>query len=328
MLVPVKSKYLLAALVATCVLLSGCAPSAQAEWEIPRVPEPVPSFTSTDVLPFDAYASSPAVREQLQLAHARLLSNCLADYGVTASFAGDYLQQSSGDPENPYFFQWGGRPGFWSLDQVEKYAYAQAPGTPWVNGSGFYISSPANIYQVETGDPIRDAKIAGVLWGPTNASIPGSGGAGRLLPIEALPRNSRGALPAEGGCYETIEKQINIPYIDLRPLESEVMGLVFSHDAVLAVNAQWVECMDSAGFRYSRFDEPMNEAQGTPTQEKIDIAVADVRCTQQSGWPNVFYDVLSAYQRQAVDKQEELFQSALSAETERREKMQALIDAE
>lgn len=322
-----KSRYLLAASAAVCLVLSGCASSSGDAWETPRVPDPVPSFAETQALPFDAYALSPAIREQLQLEHARLLSGCLAEYGMTAVFAGDYIQQVSDDPENPYWFQWGGRPGFRPMDQVQTYAYAQAPGTPWVNGSGFYISSPVNIFPVQTGDPISDAKIAGVLFGPENASIPGSTGPAERLPADEVPRDSRGALPDEGGCYAAIEKKIDIPYIDLRPLESEVLGLALHHDAVSAVNAQWVACMESKGYQYARFDEPMNDAQGMPTREKIDAATADAKCTEESGWPDVFYDVLGAYQRQAIDRQPDLFPSALSAETERLERMQELIDA-
>lgn len=323
----VKSKCFLAGIVAACLLLSACAPSAKDEWEAPTVPVPAPTLTGADVLPFDTWTSSPGVLEQLQLAHAQLLSSCLAEYGVTASFAGDYLQQVSEDAENPYWFQWGGRPGLWPINQVQKYAYAQAPGTPWVNGSGFYISSPVNIYQVQTGDPIRDAQIAGVLFGPSSAFIPGSGGPGELLPLDQLPRDSGGALPAEGGCYASVEKQIDVPYVDLRPIESDVLGLAFHHEAVSEANALWVQCMASAGYDYSRFDEPMNDAQGIPTQEKIDIATADVRCTEESAWPSVFYYVLGAYQEQAIEQQPELFQSALSAETERAGKMKALTNA-
>lgn len=281
--------------------------------------EPLPETTAESPLPFDEYKLTDSERVELQRGHVDLLKACLARFALTSDFAGDYLQQESPDPDDPFWFQWGGRLGFLSRSQAQQFGYGQPTGGSWVNGSGMYLSSALNLTFVEVGDPLRDARVAAALYGPENVTIPGSDG--RMLDPVDLPRDAAGDLPPQGGCFASVEQDIAAPMIDLRPIESEVMTLALGHPATQAVNSTWSDCMAERGFDYSRFDEAILDNAGPRTSANIEVAVADVDCTLESRWPQTYYFVLAEYQRQAIRSQPALFSEAYEAERKRLERL-------
>lgn len=297
--------------------LSGCGSGGGADgWTQPELPDALPVFTAASVLPFDQYQLGRAEREQLQFATAELLGDCVEGYGLAATFAGDYIQQVSEDPSLPIVFQWGGRLGTLSEEQASEYGYSAPRGALWQNGTGIYLSNPANLFPVPSEDPVDVAKVAGAVYGSDRAVIPGDNG-GTKLPDAQMPRNSGGNVPPEGGCERTVEEAIDVNFVELSDIELDVYGLTFDDDRVKEVISRWVSCMSDAGYDYQRVDDAANANAGIVTPDSIAVAVADVRCTAESRWPDTFYYVLAEYQNQAINKQPELFQSALAAEQER-----------
>lgn len=314
------------ALLTVVVALAGCSSSPSAEnWKTPEVPKELSSALSMGSLPFDSYATSSAERQQLQVGTASLLARCLSEYGISATFAGDYIQQVSTEPGSPLIFQWGGRLGTLTLDQASQFGYAAPPGGEWVNGSGIYLSSPGNLFPIPPEDATHAAQLAAALYGPDQAAGVGEGGAEVELSPELVPRDQSGQAPQKGGCYGVVEDEIGIPLLDLRDIESDTYGLTFSHEAVKDVASLWSECMKDEGYEYARFEEAPEANAGAINDETIAAATADVACTASSRWPDTFYFVLADYQQQAIDKQPELFQSALDAERRRLEKINTLI---
>lgn len=305
--------------------LSGCGSGGGADgWRQPELPDALPVFTAASVLPFDQYQLGRAEREQLQLATAEMLGDCVEGYGLAATFAGDFIQQISEDPSLPIVFQWGGRLGTLSEEQASEYGYSTPQGSPWQNGTGIYLSSPANLFPVPSEDPVDVAKVAGALYGADRAVIPGENG-GTKLPDAQMPRDSAGDVPPEGGCERTVEEAIDVSFVELSDIELDVYGLTFDDDRVKQVISRWVSCMSDAGYDYERVDDAANANAGIVTPESIAVAVADVRCTAESRWPDTFYYVLADYQKQAIDKQPDLFQSALAAEQERLDVVNRLV---
>lgn len=309
----------------TAVLVSCTSASGNDGWRTPEVPEDPPSVQTIGALPFDSFELSSAEREQLQIGTAELVGRCLSNYGISATFAGDYTKQVSEDPADPFVYQWGGRLGTLPFDQATQFAYAAPPGAEWVNGNGFYLSSPGNLFPVQPEDPTEAGQLAGAMFGPEQAVIVGEGGADQVLSPELMPKDDAGEIPPEKGCYGIVEEEIGIPLTDLRDLESDAYGLTFSHDAVEDLAAKWSSCMKDAGFDFARFEEAPSSNGDAVNQETIAAAVADVNCTESTRWPDTFYYVLADYEQQSIDKQPELFQSALEAERSRLAKVNDIL---
>lgn len=313
-------------LLVAALFVTGCSGTSSGEgWVTPDVPEDLPATNALATLPFDSFAMGDAEREQLQRGTAALLNGCLSDFGVSATFSGDYIQQQSEDPKDPFIYQWGGRLGTLPREQAEEYGYAAPPGAEWSNGAGIYLSSAENVNPVMPDDPTEAAQLAAVMYGPEQGMVLGEGGDDHALAPELIPRDEAGNAPPESGCYGVIEDEVGVPLVDLRDLTSDVYGLTFAHEAVKDQARNWSACMKDAGFDYARFEEAPTANAGAITAETISAAVADVDCTNDTRWPDTFYYVLADYEQQAIDKQPERFQSALDAERERLEAVNALL---
>ncbi|MEV4736060.1 MULTISPECIES: hypothetical protein [unclassified Microbacterium] len=320
-LAPTMSLLALAALVVT-----GCSSaSAEEGWTTPEVPTDLSASQALAALPFDSFGMGSSEREQLQQGTATLLNRCLADFGFSVTFSGDYIQQASEDPNVPIIYQWGGRLGTLPRDQAEEYGYAAPPGGEWSNGAGIYLASAENLNPVMPNDPTEAAQLSAVMYGPEQGMILGEGGDDQALDPELIPTDSAGNAPSEKGCYGVVEGEIGVPFVDLRDLTSDVYGLTFAHDAVKDKADAWSACMKDAGFDYARFEAAPTANSGAITAETIAVALADVDCTNDTRWPDTFYYVLADYEQQAIDKQPERFQSALDAERERLDAVNRLL---
>ncbi|WP_091228103.1 hypothetical protein [Microbacterium sp. 3J1] len=289
------------------------------------MPQELSTTQAYTALPFDSFAMGSSEREQLQQGTAALLKQCLADFGLSATFSGDYIQQASEDPKDPLIYQWGGRLGTLPLDQAEEYGYAAPPGGEWSNGAGIYLSSVENLNPVMPNDPTEAAQLAAVMYGPEQGMILGEGGDDQALTPDLIPTDGSGNAPSENGCYAVVEEEIGVPFVDLRDLTSDVYGLTFSHEAVKEKADSWSACMSDAGFDYARFEEAPTANAGAISADTIAAASADVDCTTTTRWPDTFYFVLADYQQQSIDKQPEKFQSALDAERERLDAVNKLL---
>lgn len=313
-------------LAIAALVISGCSNASSEEgWTTPDLPAELSATQALAALPFDSFAMSNSEREQLQQGTAALLNRCIADFGLSATFSGDYIQQLSEDPDVPLIYQWGGRLGTLPRDQAEEYGYAAPPGGEWSNGAGIYLSSAENLNPVMPSDPTEAAQLATVMYGPEQGMIPGEGGDDQVLSSELIPTDVEGNAPSAKGCYGVVEDEIGVPFVDLRDLTSDVYGLTFSHDAVKEKASAWSACMKDAGFDYARFEEAPTANAGAISADTIAVALADVECTKESRWPDTFYYVLADYEQQAIDKQPDTFQSALDGERKRLEAVNTLL---
>ncbi|QAY60416.1 hypothetical protein ET475_10745 [Microbacterium protaetiae] len=308
--------------------LGGCASSDMGDgWERPEIPSVLPSFTANSTLPFEKYELNRLDRERLQQGTSLLLGRCLEEYGLSARFSGDYMKQTfDGDGQTPAQYQWGGWLGTMTASQASEFAYTAPPGAPWQNGSGFYLSNPANLspYNYDAS-PIDYARISGALYGPDEAVIIGDAGAQTQLSDDEMPRNGAGKLPPSGGCARLVDKELGTPLVSLTEVENDAYGLTFGDDRVKARMADWVSCMADSGFEFERVDDGAVSNAGDVSPYAVSVAVADVKCTKSSRWPDTFYFVLGAYQQQAIDKTPEFFESALRAESERLHTLDHLV---
>ena len=311
---------------AAVLFVAGCAAAPQSNARASVVlPDELPRVTSASVLPFEEYQLGRSERQRMQLGQAELLGSCLASFGITATFAGDYIEQVSADPDFPIVYQWGGRLGTLTSAQASEYGYAAPPGQPWQPGGGFYLLNPGYLYVVPSADPVESARIAGVLYGPDQAVVTDSGDTETRVSPEQLPTNVQGDPPANGGCFRAVEGEIHAPLVDLSEEESRAFDLTFEDDAVEQAIGRWAECMRKSDYGYTRIDEGAGTNGGPVTRQTRAAAMADVRCTGESRWPDVFYFVLAYHQRQAVELQPQLFESALAAETARAETIDRLL---
>ncbi|GAA1230328.1 hypothetical protein JOF42_000384 [Microbacterium phyllosphaerae] len=316
-----------APIVLTVLLVTGCSGGSSAEegWTTPEVPAELSASQALGALPFDSFAMGNSEREQLQQGTAELLNRCLSDYNLSATFSGDYIQQVSEDPKDPFIYQWGGRLGTLPLDQAKEYGYAAPPGGDWSNGAGIYLASAENLNPVMPDDPTEAAQLSAAMYGPEQGMILGEGGADEALSEDLIPTDGSGNPPPEKGCYGAVEDQVGVSFVDLRDVTSDIYGLAFSHDAVKEKARTWSACMKDAGFDYARFEEAPTANAGAITADTIAAATADVECTNASRWTDTFYFVLGDYEQQAIDKQPEKFQSALDAERERLDAVNTLL---
>lgn len=272
---------------------SGDDSEEQAEtYSVPQVSE-VAAVNSSIRLPFDEYELPAADRVRMQAGQARLLQRCMSERGVDATFAGDYLLggQRSGfmDPT-----MWGGPFGTMPLAHARRFGYKPAPDGPFVKGPGFYLSNPAHLF-LETG--MQEPAAVG------------------LVEAEFYGVDEAGAAP---GCQKVVESSIGAELIDFIDLRSRLNQWAREHPRVEEASRRWSVCMSRAGYDFDSVWSASQKFATVPlTQEQVDTAVADVRCTQESRWADYFYAVVADYQRQATEHESTLLEAALASEEER-----------
>lgn len=137
----------------------------------------------------------------------------------------------------------------------------------------------------------------------------------------------------EGGCFGEGQRQVQGSDIELVRLFDTLGGQSWqaaSEDGrVQAVFEKWSVCMSKAGFNYDTPWTANNEAGGPDvTDAEIAIAVADVRCKQQTNVVGVYAAVDGAYQRVLIDKYAVELGDAKTAFDSAVDKAETLIAAE
>lgn len=283
------------------LMTAGCAPqTATTAWVTPEVGADVPAFTAQSTLPFDAFHLDVADLEAMQSAEVALLDACAARYGVDAVYSGDYLR-----PADLSRSMWGGRPGTLGEAHAAEYGYHASPTGEWAPVGGFYLKDPSNIL------PPPDASgelTALVTYGPADGDDP-----------TELTDGSGEPVPA-GGCLREVEGEIGGALISDVDIRSELINLTFEHRDVVAAVGAWSTCMATAGYDYDTVQGPAESfSLSLLSDAEIAVALADVRCTGESGWADVFYAVLTDYQQQAVDQNPGDFAAVLDSQTARLE---------
>ncbi len=290
---------LLLALTVTGCSASSDSGSAQ-KYRRPAA-DSVPVVDPSVRLPFQDYQLSVTERTRMQETHGRLLQRCMRRKGFEVTIGGDYLV---GSPvaDFPLGFMWGGPFGTMPLKHAERFGYKPEAHGPFVKGPGFYYSNPLNIFWQSQGIG-NDVHAEAAFYGMSG--------------IEGMD----GAADVEDtgpGCFSEVEDAIDSPMVDLIDLSADLSKLTREHPQLERAVKQWVTCMKHSGYTYRDVWEPISRF-GSPfaSQRQIDIATADVKCTTKSGWANYYYYILADYQRQAIEQDPQLFESALAAEKAR-----------
>lgn len=276
-----------AGLVVVAVVLAGCAaPAADDGWTTPVVGPDVPDFTAGSALPFDAFHHDEAQLAAMQAAEVGLLRDCAQRYGVDATYSGDYLR-----PDDLARAMWGGRPGTLDADHAGRFGYHASDASPWAPVGGFYLKDPSNI--LPPPDASGDS-TALVTFGPAGDE----GDAG-----DAVPVGADGEPLPPGGCLREVERTIGGPLVSDTDITAELVELSFRHPAVVDAVGAWSRCMADAGHPYDRVQDPGESfSLALLTPQEVEVALADVGCTEVSRWDDVFYAVLGDYEQQAVDR--------------------------
>lgn len=286
------------------LVVSGCSSAGGGEDDSAsyRTPvlEAVRVVDASVRLPFDDYELPAADRTRMQEGEARLLERCMEERGFTVQVGGDFIRPAK--LTGAYRFSdttmWGGPFGTMPLEHARRYGYKPEPGGAFVKGPGFYHSNPAFVF---------------LSWGPEG-------------PDPAAEQAFQGEVDGDAGqegdsasCLAEVEAAIGA-LVDLTDLAADLSKLALEHPKVEAATRAWSECMKERGFAYGAVWEASQEfSLAAVTKRQVTVAVADVECTAESGWANYYYAAVADYQRQAVDHEQDLLQSALAAEEERLE---------
>ncbi|CAM3378030.1 hypothetical protein NODU109028_14170 [Nocardioides dubius] len=282
-------------MVAALGSLAGCSSggdgSNSTEFQTPDT-ESVRRADSSIRLPFEDYQLSRADRRRMQEGTAHLIDKCMQGRKQTGYLlTGSYLDSMPGI-ENFNPLNWGGPFGTLPLKHAEKYGYKPAPGGLSSPGSGFYLPSPADV-GMGISEPGDHSDLLNSFHGRPD-------GTGRK------------------GCVQEIEDRLDAPVDDISRLEADLNQLAREHPSVAGAMASWRDCMTEAGHEYDTVWSASLEFNSSPTSPRqIEVAVADVTCTEQSGWADYFYFVLADYQRQSIEQDPVVLESALKAEQKR-----------
>jgi hypothetical protein len=269
------------------------------------LPDPLPPVSASTALPFDAFKLTPDERALLQENTVALLEACAAEYGISVEFSGDYLR-----PADDSRTQWGGLFGTEDPEHAAQYGYHPAPGGVWAFVGGHYIKDATNLQM----QPVAGSSEHQVAL--QEAVIYGNGDEDSEPVLAGLP---------EGGCWQEVADRIDAALMTFVDYEVLLVNMTVADDRVVAAEASWSRCMGAAGYEFRAVDEPVSSfSLAEPSPMEIETAVADVRCTESSGWARVFYAVLADYQRQAIERDRSQFEAALAAERERFDAVSAL----
>lgn len=310
----------LATLMASGCSASGGGSDEAAAYQTPAV-ESVRVVDSSVRLPFRDYELSDADRTRMQTGEAQLLVRCMAARGFKVSIGGDYLTGAPRTgPADP--FMWGGPFGTMPLEHAQQYGYKPAPGAAFVKGPGFYYSNPGHLFLESKGVGNDDAAAEAAFYGaaaedPAASDLPGEQDS-QVRESSQADQSSQGDGADQPGCLAEVEATIDVPLVETIDLEAELGQLAREHPAVETATGKWIDCMKQRGHNYAKVWEASNEFSILPvSRHQIDVAVDDVECTGESGWPNYYYAVVSDYENQAIKRDPALLESALSAEQKR-----------
>lgn len=300
--------------IASVFLLSavGCTQHAESAshsgWEKPSLPATLQRVDANFTTPLDTYRLTRAEGVDTQKALAKIASECMARYGFTELVAGgDYLGDRFPDlTQSAQLF------GTLTVQQAKQYAYSPPPGSPAQIGRGFYIDSLTNFW-LNTGQddvlPEDNARLNAAFNGPSHAEYFDENGVSHKLAKEQMPVDQKGNLPPADGCLgEAIRAGGKAPD-ELVEVRSETINLALTDKNMLRVQKSWSSCMASKGYKYKHVYDAVREGIGI-SPRSVQIAVADAECTEKTRWPDTFYALLSAYEKQAINKEPERFTDA------------------
>jgi hypothetical protein len=278
----------LASLIAVAAS-AGCTASA-APARIPAEPAvgPIPSvLKSVDLrMPVQAYLPTAAQDDRLGVARVHLIQRCLADFHVAYP-----VQPVRGSDYGP------------RSETDRRYGITDA-GLARSQGYGLGDRDPARIKKPKQPDLGADGVTA--LTGSGQSVVRG----------KAVP---------PGGCIAKADTELakavpaGVDVSKAGQLQRWSFERSRQDSRVVAVFKAWSQCMTTAGFRYADpmtvMGDPAFEADPASAHE-IAVALADIRCKEQTNVVGVWFTVESAYQEREIAKDRagyEAIRSAISA---------------
>jgi hypothetical protein len=284
-------------MVIAVLTLAACSQSpSSSTWVAPSVADRVPHFGASNQLPLDKYQLTDRQLSRMQSEEAGFLTDCANKYSVQVSFFGDYLR-----PADSSTLMTGQPLGTLTASEAAATGYhAAAPSRAWAPVGGLYVRDPSNVRpSAPNATPQRAENLNDVLFGPAASSETPSPNTSPLTD----PTDKAGRPVPQGGCWGELEKELRSPLETVTSLRIKLINLSFKQKDVRAAMARWSGCMKDAGHSYKAVQGPSQAFSLLPLgpKEKT-VASIDVRCTRESNWANIFYDVLGNYESQAVRK--------------------------
>lgn len=312
---------LLAAVVGV-LMVSACAPAEQevAAYEEPEL-EDVAVVSDGVRLPLDAYELPWQDRVEAQRGYATLLRACMRDRGFDIAIGGDFIRPvpqvtvmhlggRSVRHSSPPLAFWGGPLGTLPAQHAQQFGYKPTPNGPFVKGPGFYHSNLLNVFVTPAGKVVHirpnEKGVARRVSEDAEAEFAGS----RLTADDVVVEED------EPGCQETVDEQIGVDLVQTVDAAADLSQLAREHPKVQSAVARWATCMAERGHEYADVWEPSNDFNlgGEIDDHQLAVATADVECTAESGWANYYYAALEDYQKQALERDPQLWEAALRAE--------------
>lgn len=257
---------------ATAVEQGNASSAVKAPW-----PEKSPhsGLAKGFVLPLEAYEESYPESVTMQRALNRLEGDCMAGFGFAFS------------PPRPGEYP---PPNYDASNMVRRYGITD-PGE--AGKFGYHLAH-------DSGTPPADRPLTAAAEEVLRGIVLRDGHA---VPA---PATYHGSPIPQNGCVGESEKKLGGPLdMDLPDrLDAASLNTSQGDPRVRRVLDQWSQCMKRSGYRISL---PGNAAELARSGERsradsaeIAIAVADVRCKQQTDLVAVWFDVESALQRQQI----------------------------
>lgn len=309
-----KSRSLgLIVILALAVGLAGCSAQAKESkggYIVPQLPK---TFDMSNLrLPFDSYELSFDQLARMDSDWEAALSRCAADYGATITFTSDYTRPS--DPNFQKQMGWGGPLGTLTKQQASQYGYHAMPTGPTTPFTANYLDDPRNVHIEENPTPLQLLIVDGQSASARDSTS--------SLPV---PVDKAGKTLPKGGCNAVVQSEMGGPLESDIDLEAQLDALAIKDTRVQKAITNWAACMSAAGYPYSMPYEPISSGNAYLNATEVSTAVTDVGCTTTSHWSTVYYEVLTGYEKQAIEKNPQLFQGQLASQKRALKKLEALV---
>lgn len=286
-----------------CCLASGCstaqsgpATSTHPTGRVTPTPSLVAGVTSIPVgltsddivLPTDAYTLTVAQQGEWVLAANTLARRCLAKFG--------FQVPAPPDPVNRGLDAYG-----------NQRRYGVPPSLAYARDYGFHFSE---------NDPRSPQMVNESAWPPAMSAdesdvLHGTNSSGAVTSYAGMSVPSR-------GCMGQADSQVSSGSIvptAVSDLDIESYEQSQADPRVITAQSQWSKCMAAQGYAYKTSLEALgNPPEGSgqvASSAEIAVAVADYTCATQVNLVGVWSAVETAYQRQQIDANAQVFAQAL-----------------
>jgi len=268
---------------AAIVQVAGCSSgSAVAAGPTGRWPISASTGLPSQVLLIFSYLQSPAQADTFNQAYNILVAQCMARWGFA-----DPTQVHGAEPPPMYR-----RYGITSMAVASRWGYHLQPG------SALLQTSPGT-------PPMSDAENAVFLGTRSRILNPHYSpfGNGKRLRVA-------GKLVPPGGCAGAAIIRLNAygpaasPYLP-NQINLNDSSASQADPAVVAVFAAWSRCMAAKGYTLAnplQAGDGFNISTPKPSQQEIDMAVADVRCKDQTHVVSVWFGVEYRLQETSIQR--------------------------